>query len=82
MCCHNLGGLIEPLKPPLATDLVHVDTKVGPVNIVTGTVCAISASCITIQFDHINELYDVEMVKSRYMVMTKYCMHKKQFPSL
>ena len=62
-------------------DVAHnVDTKVGLVNGAIGTVRAVSASHVIVQFDHISEPYDMESVMSRFMIMRKYCVYRKQFP--
>ena len=37
-----------------------------------GTVKAISARCISVQFDHINDPCDIEKVKMKFMVMKNY----------
>jgi len=49
------------------------------VNGAIGTVLSISVNRVTVQFDHISEPYDVEMVRSRFMVMKNY-VYRKQFP--
>ena len=41
----------------------NIDTKHGPVNGAVGTVMAISATPITIKFDHATDPYDIEQVK-------------------
>ena len=48
----------------------NIDTKAGLVNGAIGTILAITACHVTVQFDHISTTpYNVEMVKSRFMVM-------------
>ena len=46
----------------------NIDTKVGLVNGVIGTVVAISVTRITIKFDHATDPYDIERVKSAFIV--------------
>ena len=43
-------------------------------------VVSIKAHHITVQFDNVPELYKVEKVKSRFMVMKKIFVYQKQFP--
>ena len=45
-----------------------------------GTVCSVSSSCMTVQFDHIAEPYDVQQVKSRFMLMKSFYVYRMQFP--
>ena len=47
----------------------NFDTKAGLVNGASGTVVAISATQITIKFDHATDPYKIERVKSAFMVM-------------
>ena len=58
----------------------NIDTKAGLVNGAIGIVLSISLHHVTVKFDHINKPYDVEMVKSRFMVMKKFYVYRKQFP--
>ena len=58
----------------------NIDTRTGLVNGAVGTVIAIKAHHITVQFDGRHEPYHVERVKSRFMVMKKMYVHRKQFP--
>ena len=50
----------------------NIDTEAGLVSGAIGTVLSISVSRVTVQFDHISEPYDVEMVRSRFMVMKNF----------
>ena len=58
----------------------NIDTKAGLVNGAIGTVVAISATQITIKFDHATDPYKIERVKSAFMVMKKYYVYHTQFP--
>ena len=40
------------------------DTETGLINGAIGTVLSISVNHVTVQFDHMSEPYDVEMVRS------------------
>ena len=35
---------------------------------------------VTVQFDHITQPYNIEIVKSKFMVMKNYYVYRKQFP--
>jgi len=54
----------------------NIDTQTGLVNGGIGTV-SIAVNRIAVQFDHISEPYDEEMVRSRlFLVMKKLCVQK------
>ena len=58
----------------------NIDTKAGLVNGAIGTVVSITVNHVTVQFDHMSEPYNVEMVKSRFMVMKNFYVYRKQYP--
>ena len=58
----------------------NIGTKAGLVNGAIGTIVAISATQITIKFDHATDPYKIEQVKSAFMVMKNYCVYRTQFP--
>ena len=58
----------------------NIDTKAGLVNGVIGTVCSVSSSCVTVQFDHTAEAYDVQQIKSKFMLMKSFYVYRMQFP--
>ena len=58
----------------------NLDTKAGLVNGAIGTVLSIASNHVTVQFDHVSTPYDVERVKSKFMVMKNFCVYCKQFP--
>ena len=58
----------------------NIDTKAGLMNGAIGTVLAITVRHVTVQFDHISTPYNVEMVKSRFMVIKNIYVYRKQFP--
>ena len=55
----------------------NIDTRSGLVNGAVGTVMAIKAHHISVQFDGMQYPYDVERVKSKFMMMY---VHRKLFP--
>ena len=58
----------------------NLDTKSGLVNGAMGTVMCITSQHVTVQFDHIRQPYNIEMVKSKFMVMKNYYVYRKHFP--
>ena len=58
----------------------NIDTKSWLVNGAIGTVQKISKNTVTVKFDHIEKPYDVDKVKSRFMVMKNFFVYRKQFP--
>ena len=62
--------------------MLHRNTKrhTGLVNGAIGTVIAIKAHHIGVQFDGGQEPYPVERVKSRFMAIKKIYVRSKQFP--
>ena len=57
----------------------NIDTAVGLVNGAVGTVMSIRTHHITVQFDGMHEPHHVERVKSRFMVLKKIYVQRKQF---
>ena len=81
--CNMTAGLEAKLSLAVGARVMlrrNIDTKTGLVNGAIGTVHSISVNRVTVQFDHISEPYDVEMVKSRFMVMKNFYVYRKQFP--
>ena len=58
----------------------NLDTKAGLVNGAIGIVLSIASNHVTVQFDHVSTPYDVERVKSKFMVMKNFYVYRKQFP--
>ena len=58
----------------------NMDTSKGLVNGAVGTVISIKAHHIAVQFDNIPETYQVEKVKSRFVVLKNIYVFRKQFP--
>ena len=81
--CNMTAGLEAKLSLAVGARVMlrrNIDTEAGLVNGAIGTVLSISVNRVTVQFDHISEPYDVEMVRSRFMVMKNFYVYRKQFP--
>ena len=81
--CNNTAGLQALLKVAVGARVMlrrNIDTKAGLVNGAIGTVVAISATQITIKFDHATDPYKIERVKSAFLVMKNYYVYCTQFP--
>jgi hypothetical protein len=81
--CNMTAGLEAKLSLAVGARVMlrrNIDTKAGLVNGAIGTVLAISANYVTIQFDHLSTPYKVEKVKSRFIVMKNFYVYRKQFP--
>ena len=81
--CNLTAGLEAKLVLAVgARDMLrrNIDTNAGLVNGAIGTVLSIQTDHVSVQFDHISEPYDVEKVRSRFMVMKNYFIYRKKFP--
>ena len=81
--CNLTAGLEALLKIAVGARVMlrrNIDTRSGLVNGAVGTVMAIKAHHISVQFDGMQYPYDVERVKSKFMIMKKMYVHRKQFP--
>ena len=81
--CNLTAGLEAKLSLAVGARVMlrrNIDTRSGLVNGAIGTILSITGLHVTVQFDHISEPYNVEMVKSRFMVMKNFYVYKKQFP--
>ena len=58
----------------------NLDTKCGLVNGAIGTITHIATSYVKVKFDHATDEYKVEKVKSRFLVLKKFYVYRKQFP--
>ena len=81
--CNRTAGLETKLELAVGARVMlrqNIDIKAGLVNVIIGTVCSLSSSCVTVQFDHIAEPYDVQHVKSKFMLMKSFYVYRMQFP--
>ena len=81
--CNMTAGLEAKLSLAVGARVMlrrNIDTKSGLVNGAIGTVLKITVNHVNVQFDHICEPYNVEMVRSRFMVMKNFYVYRKQFP--
>ena len=81
--CNKTAGLEAKLSLAVDARVMlrrNLDTKSGLVNGAMGTVLSITSQHVTVQFDHITQPCNIEMVKSKFMVMKNYYVYRKQFP--
>ena len=81
--CNMTAGLEAKLSLAVGARVMlrrNIDTKSGLVNGAIGTVLSITVNHVNVQFDHICNPYNVEMVRSRFMVMKNFYVYRKQFP--
>ena len=81
--CNQTAGLQACLHIAVGARVMlrrNINTKAGLVNGAIGTVLSIQPSAIRVQFDHISEPYDVQTVKSRFILMKNFCIYRRQFP--
>ena len=81
--CNNTAGLEAFLKLAVGTRVMlrhNIDIKSGLVNGAISTVLAVLPSCISVNFDHLSDLCDIEQVRGKFMVMKNYYAYHTQFP--
>ena len=81
--CNNTAGLEAKLVLAVGARVMlcrNIDTKAGLVNSALGTVQKIMPSYMRVLFDHNNLCHDVELVRSKFMVVKKFYICRKQFP--
>ena len=81
--CNMTAGLEARLSLAVGARVMlrrNIDTKAGLVNGAIGTVLSIAANHVTVQFDHVSVPYNVEKVKSKFMVMKHFYVYRKQYP--
>ena len=63
--CNMTAGLEAKLSLAVGARVMlrcNIDTKAGLVNGAIGSVVSIAVNCVTVQFDHMSQPYNVEMV--------------------
>ena len=78
--CNKTAGLEAKLSLAVGARVMlrrNLDTKSGLVNGAMGTVMCITSQHVTVQFDHTTQPYNIEMVKSRFIVMKNYYLYRK-----
>ena len=81
--CNLTAGLEAVLQVAVGARVMlrrNIDVSSGLVNGAVGTVIAIKAHHITVQFDGRPEPHNVERVRSKFMLLKKVYVHRKQFP--
>ena len=81
--CDLTAGLEAVLQVAVRARVMlrrNIDVSSGLVNGAVGTVIAIKAHHITVQFDGRPEPHNVERVRSKFMLLKKVYVHRKQFP--
>ena len=58
----------------------NIDTNAGLVNGAIGTVVSVQPNHVSVQFDHKNKPYNMEKVKSRFIIMKNFYIYRRQFP--
>ena len=77
--CNNTAGLEYMLRVAVGARVMlrcNIDTSAGLVNGVIGTVLSINPDVIKVRM---GEPYEVERVSSKFMVMQKFFISRKQF---
>ena len=73
--CNMTAGLEAKLCLAVGARVMlrrNLDTKAGLVNGAIGTVLSVVPSHVTVKFDHVSTPYDVERVKSKFMVLKNF----------
>ena len=81
--CNMTAGLEAVLQVAVRARVMlrrNIDTTSGLVNGAVGTVLSIKAHSIVVQFDGRHDPHPVERVKSKFMLLKKLYVHRKQFP--
>ena len=81
--CNMTAGLEAVLRAAIGARVMlrrNIDTAQGLVNGAIGTVTSISAQYVTIKFDHNGETCKIAKVKSKFQVMKRFYVFRKQFP--
>jgi len=81
--CNMTAGLEAELSIAVGAQVMHrrnIDTKHGLVNGALGTVTSIAAHTVMVKFDHVEEFYPIERVKSKFQLFKNFYVYRKQFP--
>ena len=81
--CNMTAGLEAVLRVAIGARVMlrrNIDTAHGLVNGAIGTVTSISAQYVTIKFDHNGQTSKIAKVKSKFQVMKRFYVFRKQFP--
>jgi len=81
--CNLTAGLEAELLIAVGARVMlrrNIYTKQGLVNGAIETVVKITSQCVVVKFDHITEPCNIEMVKSKFMLMKSFHVYRKQFP--
>ena len=81
--CNMTAGLEAVLRLAVGARVMlrrNIDTERGLVNGALGTVISVSAQCVKVKFDQSGESYEIEKVRSKFQVMKKFYVYRKQFP--
>ena len=85
----ELSCMLRDLGPPClfltlsCAEYVSADTEeyLGTIRTI-GTIRAIAKRHVSVQFDHMTELYNVEMVKRKFLIMKNFYAYRKQYPHM
>ena len=81
--CNLTAGLEAVLEIAVGARVMlhrNIDTSQGLVNGAVGTVISIKAHHIEVQFDNVPQPYQVEKVKSKFVILKNVYIFRKQFP--
>jgi len=81
--CNNTAGLEAILRLAVGARVMlrrNIDVKAGLVNGAIGTIHAVLQTCVSVKFDHLSKLCDIQKVKGKFMVLKNYYVQRTQFP--
>ena len=82
MDCNQTAGLEAELSIAIGARVMlrrNIDTRRGLVNGTLGTVAGFSAHTVSVKFDHFEESYLVERVKSKFLLMKNFYVYRNSF---
>ena len=77
--CNTTAGLEAVLRVAVGAHVLlrcNINTGLGLVNGAIGTVVSITQQKITVKFDNMEEQYEVEVVRSRFLLMRSIFIYK------